>query len=124
MSDSVITPNAWPSGETRAYVGTDFGRYHGITIFLTVGLPNGNSAIGQPVAIAFTELEGVDNSYVQDPTLRLPDHIGRALLDALSAHYGGVADVRQNREDLLAERKRVDALVGVVSQIALKGGQA
>jgi hypothetical protein len=46
------------------------------------------------------------------PSLRLPDDLGRALLDALSAHYGGTSDTRTLRRDYEHERGRVDRLIG------------
>lgn len=56
------------------------------------------------------------------PTLRLGEDEARALLDALTRHYGGADDVRALRRDYDAERQRVDtltaALVDVTRQLA------
>jgi hypothetical protein len=45
------------------------------------------------------------------PSLLIDDEIGRVLLDALAAHYGGTGEVQTMRADLLHERKRVDKLI-------------
>jgi hypothetical protein len=52
------------------------------------------------------------------PTITIPDDVARALLDALSAHYGGTGDTRALRRDYDAERARVDRLIA-----ALTGGK-
>ena len=54
--------------------------------------------------------ERVDAGVVA-PSIFIPDEVARALLDALSAHYGGASDVRQLRRDYEHERSRVDLLV-------------
>lgn len=47
-----------------------------------------------------------------EPTFCLPDDMARALLQALSEHYGGAAvDARALRADYDAERRRVDRLI-------------
>lgn len=48
------------------------------------------------------------------PALRLSDELGRLLLDALAAHYGGSVDSRTLRGDYLHERARVDRLIGAL----------
>lgn len=53
-----------------------------------------------------------------EPTLILEDEIGRALLDALNRHYGGVDDARALRADLDKERARTDKLIGHLADIA------
>lgn len=53
-----------------------------------------------------------------EPTLRLPHEAATAVVSALTAHYGGVDDVRTLRADYDAERKRVDKLTDTVSGIA------
>jgi hypothetical protein len=55
------------------------------------------------------------------PTFLLPSAVGRALLEALARHFGGTGDVRQLRKDHDAERARVDKLLGVLSEVAIKG---
>jgi len=64
-----------------------------------------------------------------DPTLRLSDGHGRALLNALLQHYNGTPDSHTQREDLMHERERRDKLEDAVVRIALAtsdlpGGQA
>jgi hypothetical protein len=54
--------------------------------------------------------------------LSLPESAARALLDALSQHFGGTGDTRQMRRDLDAERKRVDKLTDAVIAIATTNG--
>lgn len=53
----------------------------------------------------------------------IPDGAARALLDALSAHYGGTGDARLARQDLAVERKRVDLLTTALITIATKDTQ-
>lgn len=55
---------------------------------------------------------------VIEPTVRLPQEAGRALLDALMHHYQGAEDTRQIRRDYDAERKRVDEQAKVIGDIA------
>jgi hypothetical protein len=47
-----------------------------------------------------------------DPSLRLPEYVGRPLLDALIRHYDGAEDTHNLRRDYDAERARVDRLIG------------
>lgn len=60
-----------------------------------------------------------DPAILQEPSFRLPDDVGRALLDALTRHYQGASDTHTVREDMLHERKRVDDMLMIVSKIAL-----
>lgn len=46
-----------------------------------------------------------------EPSLRISAEFGRALLDALAAHFGGVSEAQTLRADYLAERARVDKLI-------------
>lgn len=50
------------------------------------------------------------------PTITIPDDVARALLDALSTHYGGAADTRTLRRDYEDERKRVDKLISYLTK--------
>lgn len=52
------------------------------------------------------------------PTLQIGDNEARALLEALTRHYGGADDVRALRRDYDAERKRVDQLTTSLSMVA------
>jgi hypothetical protein len=47
----------------------------------------------------------------QAPSIRLPEHVARALLDALAEHFGGTSEVQTLRKDYLAERSRVDKMI-------------
>lgn len=105
--------------EFRVHVGTDFGRWEGLAIHVAARI-RGQLHLAQPMdvtAAAEPIVEGA--SYSDQPTLRIPDALGRALLEALSAHYGGVADVRQARRDLDRESARVDRLLEAMSTIAV-----
>ncbi len=48
------------------------------------------------------------------PSLKVDDGVGRALLDALVAYYGGTTGGRQQRADFEHERQRVDRLIGAL----------
>lgn len=48
------------------------------------------------------------------PSLRLPDEVARALLDALHLHFAGASDTRSLRADYNHERGRVDRLIGAL----------
>ena len=50
-------------------------------------------------------------SMAQPPTIFIPHEIARALLDALSSHYGGASDTRTLRRDFEHERGRVDLMI-------------
>jgi hypothetical protein len=105
--------------EFRVHVGTDFGRWQGLAVYVAARI-QGQLHLAQPVDLT-NALEPIPEgaSYADQPTLRIPDALGRALLEALSAHYGGVADVRQALRDRDRESGRVDRLLEVVSSIAV-----
>lgn len=48
------------------------------------------------------------------PSLRLPEDVGRPLLDALVRFYDGGEDTRNLRRDYDAERARVDRLIAAL----------
>lgn len=48
---------------------------------------------------------------VPRPSLTIDDDLGRALLDALAAHYGATTGGQQQRADFEHERGRVDRLI-------------
>lgn len=52
------------------------------------------------------------------PSLAIPDDLGRALLDALAAHYGGTTGGLQQRADFEHERRRVDRLIEHLTKAA------
>lgn len=94
----------------RAHVTHDFARL-GIGIWLVrdfgEGLPR---AVGQPLELVFENVDPMTPHYTE-PTLRLPEDMARALLDALAAHFGGTGEVQTLRKDYLAERQRVDKMI-------------
>lgn len=53
-----------------------------------------------------------------EPTIVLPFDSGRALLEALVHHYQGAEDTRALRRDYEHERRRVDQLAKVISDVA------
>lgn len=94
----------------RAHVAHDFARL-GIGVWLVKDFGEGlDRAVGQPVELAFETVDRMAPSYTE-PTLRLPEDMGRALLDALAAHFGGTGEVQTLRKDYLAERARVDKMI-------------
>jgi hypothetical protein len=50
-------------------------------------------------------------------TLRLPEDVARALLDALLRYYEGASDMHTVRSDLLHERGRVDKLTDTLIRV-------
>ena len=56
-----------------------------------------------------------------EASLKVDDGLGRALLDALAAHYGGTTGGRQQRADFEHERGRVDRLLDTLTIIATRG---
>jgi hypothetical protein len=64
--------------------------------------------------------ERVNGMVVTDPTMTLPEPIGRVLLEALLRHYAGSQDLHTLRADLLHERGRVDGLITTVATLAGK----
>jgi hypothetical protein len=52
-----------------------------------------------------------------EPSFTLPEDTGRGLLEALVRHYQGAEDTRALRQDYNAERKRVDELTKVLSDV-------
>lgn len=114
-----MTPHA---DEYRVHVGSDYGRWGGVAVTITAR--NGTQiAIGLPTEMMMQDVPD-SGVYPDAPTMRIPDNLGRALLEALSAHYGGIADLQEARRDLNLERKRVDKLLDVVSTIATARSQA
>jgi hypothetical protein len=95
---------------TRAYVGQDFAQFRGLAVYL-VDQRGDTSAIGLPVELTFQTITDEQSSATQQPTLRLPEDMARALLDALAAHFGGTSDVQTLRKDYVAERARVDKMI-------------
>lgn len=67
--------------------------------------------------------EPLDYSLGPKPTLTLGHDAAHALLAALTTHYQGVDDQRALRKDYDAERKRVDGLINVLTDVARGGAR-
>jgi hypothetical protein len=95
--------------QTRAHVVDEFWR-DGVGIYL-VDTENGNRRVAEPVDFVWSPVAEAVEVAVQAPTLRMPEHVARALLDALAAHFGGTSEVQTLRKDYMAERARVDKMI-------------
>lgn len=94
---------------TRAFVQHSYTRF-GVDIYLTQQVGEGRFALAQPIDdLVFSEPDPAQSFAA--PTLNLREDMARALLDALSAHFGGSSDVQTLRKDYMAERARVDKLI-------------
>jgi len=69
-----------------------------------------------------------DDGAQLEPSMTLNDEQGRALLDALIAHYGAGSDLRRLFDDVKFERARgdrmLDALLSIAQNTALRIGSA
>nr|MDT0660843.1 hypothetical protein [Micromonospora sp. DSM 115978] len=74
---------------------------------------SGRSAIAEPVDLVMREVDDAESQGA--PTLRIPEEMARALLDALSAHFGGTSEVMTLRADYRAERDRVDRMINYLT---------
>ena len=102
----------------KAMVQPDF-LVGGVAIHLGEKIADGRMLIVTPVDLVSEQTPAAVST---PPALRIPDELGRALLDALAAHYGGAVDARTSRADLLTERQRSDRLVDALIVIATRGG--
>jgi hypothetical protein len=98
----------------RAHVEQDFVR-RGVAVYL--GWTDGADRmhVVEPVTLSVTVTEAGSAAVTSEPSLRLSEELARALLDALSAHFGGSSDVQTLRGDYMAERARVDRLIGYLT---------
>jgi hypothetical protein len=97
----------------RAHVESDFAR-RGVAVYLGWTDGAGRMNVVEPTTLSVTVVE--DSAAVTSaPSLRLTEDVARALLDALSAHFGGSSDVQTLRRDYMAERARVDRLIGYLT---------
>jgi hypothetical protein len=104
----------------RAYVEHDLGAVRrGIAVHLAERC-DGGLLIVKPADLTQALIEGDAACMTHPPALRMPDEMARALLDALSAHYGGTSDTRTLRSDLLHERGRVDKVTGALIDALLQ----
>lgn len=94
----------------RAHVSFDHGRW-GVALWLGRKTADGLHIV-EPVDLVVTTTTLDEVAAWTEPTLRLPEDMARALLDALAGHFGGTSDVQTLRKDYLAERARVDLMIG------------
>jgi hypothetical protein len=92
----------------------------GVGIYLIEDRPYGATAVAQPAELILTDHDPYA-TLPDRPTLLLPDNHARALLDALSAHYGAHSDVRSLRKDYDAERARVDMMLAAILPPRVRG---
>lgn len=105
----------------RAHVFPDFSRPGGgVSIWMVRDVPGGVERL-EPTALVVTRMSEEEMAAQQEPSLRLPEDIARALLDALARHFGGVSDVQTLRQDYLAERARVDKMIGHLTDRPMAG---
>ena len=99
---------------TRVFIEQDYVALGGgVQVWLTQTRNNSGgpvTTIGQPVDIVMVDHPD-HTAPPTEPTMRLPENAARALLDALSKHFGGTTDVMSLRRDYDAERKRVDRMI-------------
>jgi hypothetical protein len=93
----------------RARVDDDIMR-DGVAIWLADGHP-GQRLLAEAVDIRWQTVPAEAVAVSPEPTLRLPDAVARALLDALTAHFGGAPELQTLRKDYVAERARVDKMI-------------
>lgn len=102
----------------RAMVQPDFA-YDGIAIDIGHRTPSGLAVMDAHVMTMTEVPEGA--MPIVGPALRLTNGAGRALLDALAEHYGGVSSLRALRNDYDRERARVDKLTdALISSLLLR----
>jgi hypothetical protein len=77
---------------------------------------------GYTEVVTFTQSTEIQPAgvYMPQPSLKLEDGLGRALLDALAEHYGNASGGRQQRADFEHERNRVDRLTDAVITLATR----
>jgi hypothetical protein len=93
----------------RAHVEHAFA-FGGVAIYLGRKVGDDIHVI-EPVNLVVSVTGVGETQTVNEPTMRLDEDLARALLDALSAHFGGSSDVQTLRKDYLAERARVDKMI-------------
>lgn len=97
-------------------------RVDGVAIQLARGVGDG----GHVELLRFTSVSEVvgrseASASMPAPSLVIDDDLGRALLDALAAHYGGTSAGQQMRADYEHERRRVDQML---DHLMREGGAA
>ncbi len=97
----------------RAMIKDDPFAFNSVSIYLGRTMPEYEKlTIIEPMQVV--ESDHVQNTAVDEPSLRLPEDLARALLDALAAHFGGTSEAQTLRSDYLAERKRVDKMIDLL----------
>lgn len=86
------------------------------TIEVMIGIPGDEPVALVELGFHSARWQPVDPDATSPPTITIPDEVARALLDALSAHYGGTGDTRALRRDYDAERARVDRLITALTR--------
>lgn len=94
----------------RVHVVADHA-YDAVAIYLTVSRGDGIRAFAEPVDLVMRDVSDGEVAAIQPPTMRLPEHVARALLDGLCAHFGGTTEVLTARRDLQAANARTDRLI-------------
>lgn len=99
----------------RAYVADDYARFNGTAVTIVRNYDDGSYQIFEPAEMTVRHYSANEEPDIRGtmlpPTLRMPEDVARALLDALAAHFGGTSDTRQLRKDYDAERTRVDRFI-------------
>jgi hypothetical protein len=103
----------------QAHVSDDF-MIDGVEVYLSVTYRDGDSdyaAVPGPArrimrfasdgTISWQDHEPMTRA---DPSMRLPEGMGQALLEALQRHYGGTGEVQATQAILRREQDRVDKL--------------
>lgn len=101
-------------GSPRAIVTNHFTRPDAVGVYL-IEDRGATTSVAQPADLVFADRDQFA-LLPETPTLFLPDSHARALLDALSAYYGGTSDTRSLRRDYDAERARVDKMLAALLQ--------
>ena len=102
----------------KAYVSEPYSDLFGIKVFIIDKHKDMPSRILRYES-GYMSWDALDESSAEvEPSFRLPEETGRALLEALVQHYQGAEDTRALRQDYNAERKRVDELVKALGDVA------
>lgn len=102
----------------RAHIERAF-TLDGIAVYFGQKLGGGAYEVWRPTQIEREVIEGNTVGVSHQPTLILPDDLGRALSDALVGYYGGTSAGQTLRSDYEHERSRTDELIKTVSTMAV-----
>lgn len=98
----------------RARVDNGFG-FHHVSVWLGRSTAEDRFDVVLPVDMI---MQATEANAAAAPSLQLPEDMARALLDALATHFGGTSEAQTLRKDYLAERARVDLMIGHLTQSA------